>query len=236
MALDASLNTALQGAAPLVCLLLKIELPGHDILLIDGAGEVVYDSETYLGSDDVYGVLDSIETLSEQIGTEAPMVRLTFLPASVNALADLTNPANQGAPVHIWFGAVDPATGLLIGEPELMFLGELDTADVDVSASRTVISFNVASAWERLFDFNEGQRLNNAFIQANYPGALGSSFVIAIQRDLPWGYDAPRPAVVSDVIGGQPGRGTSPIGGGGGGGSFGGGGGSRWSDVGGVLV
>lgn len=228
MALDASLNTALQGAAPLVCLLLKIELPGGDILLIDGAGEVVFNAETYLGLDDVYGVLDSIETLSEQVGTEAPMVRLTFLPASVNALADITDPANQGAAVHIWFGAIG-TDGLLIGEPELMFLGEIDTADVEVSTERTVVSFNVASAWERLFDANEGQRLNNAFIQSNYPGALGASFVISIQRSLPWGYDGARPAVVSDVIGGQPGRGTSPIGGGGligGGGGWWGGGGS----------
>jgi len=229
MALDASLNTALQGAAPLVCLLLKIELPDHTIRLVDGAGEVVFNAETYLGEDETYGVLENIETLSEQVGTEAPLVRLTFLPASVNALADLTDPTNQGAPVHIWFGAVDHATGALSGEPELLFFGELDTADVDVSSTSTVISFNVASAWERLFDANEGQRLNNAFIQSVYPGALGASFVIAIQRDLPWGYDAPRPAVVSDVIGGRPGRGTSPIGGGGllgGGGGWWGGGGS----------
>lgn len=220
MALDSSLDTALQGAAPLVCLLLKIELPGGDIRIIDGAGEVVFNAETYTGEDATYGVLDSIETMSEQVGTEAPLVRLTFLPASVNALAALTTPANQGAAVHIWFGAIDPATGLLIGEPELLFYGELDTADVDVSENKTVISFNVASAWERLFDVNEGHRLNNAFIQSVYPGALGASFVIAIQRDLPWGYDAPRPAVVADVTGGQPGRGTSPIGGGFGGGGF----------------
>lgn len=223
MALDASLDTALQGAAPLVCLLVKIELPGHTIRLIDGAGEVVFDAETYLGEDSVYGVLDNIETMSEQVGTEAPLVRLTFLPATVASLASLTNPANQGAEVHIWFGAVG-TDGLLIGDPELMFFGELDTADADVSESRTVIDFNIASAWERLFDANEGHRLNNAFIQSVYPGALGAEFIVSIQRDLPWGYDAPRPAVVADVIGGQPGRGTSPIGGGSGsGGGFGGG-------------
>lgn len=226
MTLDASLDTALKGAAPLVCLLVKIVLPDHTIRLIDGAGEVTFDSETYLGEDTVYGVLDGVETMTEQVGTEAPLVRLTFLPATVAALASLTNPANQGSEVHIWFGAVNPATGALIGEPELMFYGEMDTADADVSPNRTTVNLNIASAWERLFDANEGHRLNNAFIQSVYPGALGASFVVEIQRDLPWGYDAPRPAVVADVIGGQPGRGTSPITGG-----FTGGGGGGFRDV-----
>lgn len=225
MALDTSLDAALNGAAPLVCLLLKIELPGHTIRVLDGAGQITFDSEVYTGADDEYGTLDAIETVSEQVGTEAPMLQLTFLSASVDALADITNPANQGSPVNVWFGAVDDATGLLIGEPELLFIGELDTADVEVGGAATVISFSVASAWERLFDMGEGQRLNNAFIQSIYPGALGAEFVIAIQRDLPWGYDAPRPAVVSDVIGGQPGRGGSPVGGGSGNAGGGGGGG-----------
>lgn len=221
MALDSSLDAALKGAAPLIVLLVRVDLPDHTIRVVDGAGQVVFDGATWLGEDGVYGVLDGIETLTEQVGTEAPMVRLTFLPADLAALAALTAPANQGSTVRIWLGAVDAATGALTGAPELLFYGELDTADADVSESRTVISLNVASAWERLFDANEGHRLNNAFIQSIYPGALGASFVIAIQRDLPWGYDAPRPAVVSDVIGGFGGPGTSPVpGGSGGGGGF----------------
>lgn len=231
MALDASLDAALKGAAPLVCLLVKIELDGHTIHALDGAGQVVYDGATYTGEDAVYGAFDSVETVSEQVGTEAPAVRFTFLPATLTALADLTAPVNQGSPVSVWFGAVDSA-GLVIGTPELLFYGELDTAEVDVGGETTVINFNVASAWERLFDPSEGQRLNNAFIQSIYTGALGASFVISVQRDLPWGYDAPRPKVVSDVIGGQPGRGGSPIGGGGGGG----GAGWRFPGVGGALV
>lgn len=199
MALDASLDAALQGAAPLVCLLLKAELPDHTTRILDGAAEVTFGAESYTGEDSVYGTLDGIETMTEQVGTEAPLIRLTFLPATLTALADLTNPANQGSPVTIWFAALSPSTGLLIGEPEMLFFGELDTADADVNSSSTVISMNAASAWERLFDANEGQRLNNAFIQSIYPGALGAAFVISIQRDLPWGYDAPRPRVVSDV-------------------------------------
>lgn len=224
MALESSLDTALKGAAPLVCLLVKIALPAGTIRLIDGAGEITFDAESYTGSDAVYGVLDNIETVTEQVGTEAPILRLTFLPASLAALSSITAPANQGSSVQVWLAAVSPTTGLLVGTPESLFLGELDTAEVEVGKESTVISFNVASAWERLFDGDEGQRLNSKFIQSIYTGALGTEFVISVQRDLPWGYDAPRPAVVSDVVGGRSGRGVSPIGGGGGGGIGGGGG------------
>jgi hypothetical protein len=224
MALDGTLDTALRGTAPLVVHLVKIALPGGTIRVLDGAGTLTFNAETYTGEDAVFGVLDGLETIGEQVGTEAPAMRLTFLPASLNALADLTNPANQGSAVSVWFGAVNPTTGLLLGTPEALFVGELDTADVEVSTNRTVISFNVASAWERLFAVNEGHRLNNAFIQSLYSGALGASFVIAVQRDLPWGYDAPRPAVVADLNGGSTVRGGSPVVGGGGG--LGGGGGS----------
>jgi hypothetical protein len=223
MALDASLNTALQGAAPLVCLLLKIELPAGDVRLIDGAGEIVFNGETYLGKHSLYGTLDMIESMNEEVGTEAPMVRISVLPESLSAFASITNPLNQGSRVRIWFGAVNPTTGALIGQPELLFLGEIDTADAEVGRNNTRISFNVGSAWERLFDANEAQRLNNAFIQSVYPGALGASFVIAVQRDLPWGYDAARPAVVSDVIGGRTNTGGTAVGGGFAGGGGGGG-------------
>lgn len=218
MALDASLDAALKGAAPLVCLLLKIELPDHTIRLVDGAGEVVHEGQTYTGEDQVYGVLDAVEEMTEQVGTEAPTVRFTFLPASLPALADITNPANQGSPIFAWFAAVDPATGLIIGEPELLFNGELDTAEVEASENATVISFDAVSSWERLFEANEGHRLNDKFWQSIYPGARGMQYVTEIQRDLPWGYDAPRPRVASDTNGGGGGGGAggggSPIGGG----------------------
>lgn len=222
MALNASLDAALKGAAPLVCLLVSIALPGRTIRVVDGAGQVVHDGHTYNGDDAVYGVLDAVEAVSEQVGTEAPKIRFTFLPASLPALAEITAPSNQGAEVILRFGAVNPATGLIIGEPELLFLGELDTASVDASETSTVITFDVASAWERLFEQSEGQRLNNPFHQSIWPGEKGFEFVTQIQREEPWGYDGPRPNIVSDVIGGQTGTGTAPgLGGGGGGGGGG---------------
>jgi hypothetical protein len=214
MALNATLDAALQGPAPLVCCLLKIELPAATLRIVDGAGHVTFGGETYSGDDPVYGVLGSIETVDEAIGTEAPRTRFVFLPSSLTALAEITAPTVQGSPVRLWFAAIDPATGLILGEPELLFLGEIDTAEVDYSSEGTAITFDVASAWERLFEANEGARLNNAFHQSVWPGEKGFEFVTQIQRQEPWGYDAPRPAVVSDVVRSGGGSGGGFVGGG----------------------
>ncbi len=218
MALEASMNAALKGAAPLVCCLLEIVLPEAAIRIVDGAGAVAFDGHVYTGEDPVYGTLKAVEAFSEQVGIEAPRVRFGFLPKSLAALAEISAPIVQGSPVSLWFAAVDPETGLIIGVPELLFTGEVDTADPDFSQGETLLTIDVASAWERLFDGNEGARLNNAFHQSIWPGEKGFEFVTQLQRQEPWGYDAPRPNVVSDVNGGRPGGG---IGGGGGGGSGG---------------
>lgn len=214
MALNASLDAALRSGAATVCCLLSIALPSGTIRVLDGAGEVVFGGATYRGEDATFGRLNGVESFAEAVGTEAPKVRFSFLPASLPALAVLANPLNQGSPVGLWFGAVDRATGLLIGAPEALFAGELDSVEVEGDRDTTLITFDVASAWERLFDVNEGQRLNNAFHQSIRPGELGFAFVTLIQREEPWGYDAPRPHVVADVNGGTTGGGTRPGGGG----------------------
>lgn len=199
MPLNASLDAALKGAAPTVCCLMELVLPGHIVRVVDGAVQLVFGGQVYSGADEVYGALKAIESVTEQVGTEAPRVRFTFLPKTFTGLSELTAPASQGAEVSLWFGAVAPEAGVLIGEPELLFLGELDEAGVDFGASENVVTLDVASAWERLFEAQEGTRLNNSFHQSVHPGELGFAFVTDIQRQEPWGYDAPRPGVVSDT-------------------------------------
>lgn len=229
MALDPVMNNELRGPSPMVTHLIRIELLERPILIYDGPGAIYHQGDVYLGEDPDFGVLDNIETLVEQIGIEAPTAEFSFLPNNLTAMATLTSPINQGSPVSIWLGTIDDESGTIVGVPELLFVGELDTAEVLISEDSTVITFEVASAWERFFEINEGQRLNNSFIQSIWPGARGAEFISQIQREEPWGYDGPRPAIVADVIGGSQGGGgqTPNLGGGTGGGTGGGGGPSR---------
>lgn len=224
MALDVSLAAALQGPAATVFCALEIVLPDHTLRVLDGTGVVAFGDRTFGGSDATFGILHAIESVAEQVGTEAPRVRFTFMPSTMDATVALSAPSAQGSEVSLWFGAVDPATGLVIGEPELLFIGELDAVEGAFDQNSRVLTLDVASAWDRLFDVNEGNRLNNAFHQSIWPGELGFQYVTQIQRDEPWGFDAPRPRVVADVLGGQ----QRPVLVGGGGG---GGGGRDWGVI-----
>ncbi|EKY30611.1 hypothetical protein HMPREF0185_00190 [Brevundimonas diminuta 470-4] len=210
MAMNAALEAALKSAAPLVCLLLQIELPDHTIRIIDGVGQVVFNGHTFNSKDPIYGTLSAVEDTSEQIGVEAPKMRMVLLPESETAMAKLVHPTAQGSPVSLWFGAIDQITGHLIGEPELVFAGELDTADIDASEETTVIWFEVSSIWERLFDDNEGHRWNDSFWTYLYgSNARAFQHVTNAGKKLFWGYNGP-----SSGSGGSYGGGNGSIGGG----------------------
>lgn len=210
MALNASLDAALKSAAPTVFCALQIELPGHTIRVLDGAGAISFGGNTFTGSDATYGVLSAVESIAEEVGTEAPRVRFVFLPTSNTAMAGITAPQVQGSPVRLWYGAVNPQTGLVIGEPELLFLGELDEAELSGGMNSRTLTFDVASAWDLLFDQNEGARMNDAFWQWLYPGDRGFQYVTGVQQKVYWGFNGPRTGSRNYYGGGAGGSGGCP--------------------------
>lgn len=210
MALNPALETALRAAAPLVCLLIKIELPDHTIRLIDGGAPVLFGGELYSSEDPIYGVPSFIEDTSDQIGDEAPAMRMGMLPPTNLAIAGLTSPVAQGSPVFFWFGAINPETGTLIGEPDLQFWGRLDVPEISHPEGERALIFDIVSAWEVLFDNNEGYRWNSAFWTYLF-GSNARAFdaVTNVGRKLFWGYNGP-----SNGSGGSFGGGNGSIGGG----------------------
>lgn len=232
MALDPQMKLGMQQPYFVSAYLMEIELPDYTIRLLDGSGEVHWGQKSFFGSDPTFGAIQAIDPIQEQVGTEAPLMRMKFLPQSTFSMANITGADKQGSPVSIWWAVVHPETGAVIGEPYLVFSGELDAAEADIEQSETTVTFDIGSVWERLFQNQEGKRLNNANHQRVWAERAtqerGFEFVVAIQRNEPWGYDQPRPALVADVIGGQPASGGGSAGGGignGGGGSIGNGGG-----------
>lgn len=235
MPLSPAMKTAMEGPYFVSALLFEIILPDHTIRLLDGAGEVRYGANTYLADDPIFGSIMSVDPIQEQVGTEAPFLRVKFIPKNSEALAYLTDPSRQGAPFNLCWAVINDNTGLIIGEPYHVFAGELDAAEADIDQTETTITMDISSAWDLLFINGEGLRLINAqhlkTWSENTAGERGFEFVVAIQRDEPWGYDSPRPAIVADVI-----NGGSRTGGGGtnrGGGGIGGGGGSGGGNAGG---
>jgi len=190
---DSALKTAL--SQPVVTLFgaLRIELPNYTIRLLDGSASLVIDGETYVGRDETFGVIATISDLNEEIGDSAPEISVTLMPPDLPATAALANPAMQGSVARLMVGAVDPITGIVLGQPETVFLGEIDVPkiEVDQSGARTV-EFTIVSVFERLFEVEEGQRASNGWHQSIWPGELGLEFMTGTDVNLYWGVKPPK--------------------------------------------
>ena len=173
--------------------------------------------------------------MTEGLGTSAPRLRFVLNPPGRAAAAQLNLPTNQGWPVRMWYGLVDPVSGVVIPDPDLEFIGMLDQPRFVGGVERAhAVEYDVASAMELLFAAEEGQRLNHAQHQRAFPGEGGLRYVSEIERQLPWGADVARSPLIAATDGNygtSPGTGSPSGGGGGTSGSGGGGGGTGggWS-------
>ncbi|MDO9489036.1 MAG: hypothetical protein Q7J32_11725 [Sphingomonadaceae bacterium] len=206
--LTPQMDAALAAASPTWFGAVRIDLPGYTLRLLDGAGFAAFadGSEgggTYLGRDPVYGVLAAIDEISDGIGDEAPALGLTLHPASDAAAADLASPAMQGSPVSIFVGAIDRATGLVVPDPELLFVGELDVPTLRSGRGTRSLELELVSTFERFFADDEGARLSDGFHRSVWPGEDGLAFVTGVEKTVYWGMDAPPQAVVAGSAGGS---------------------------------
>lgn len=185
--LSPALNAELGARRVLLFGGVRIELPTRTLTLLDGSGEVPIGPEIFVGRDPVWGVLDTIKGLEDQISDSAPALTVGLIPPADLALSMVMDPALQGSPVTVIVGAIDRATGLPAGEPYVLFAGEIDVTTVKWGAHDRRVEFRVASIAERLFVIEEGRRLSNSFHQLVWPGELGLSFVTGVEEWVPWG-------------------------------------------------
>jgi hypothetical protein len=195
--LTPAMDAALSAPAPTVFGAVEIALPGYNLRLLDGAGLLSFGGKTFVGRDPVYGTLAAIEDIGDGLSDEAPAVGLTLLPASDAAAADLAAPTMQGAPVAIYVGALDRATGAVIPDPYLLFLGEIDVPTLKSGKNSRSLEFEVVSVAERFFDDDEGARLADGFHKSVWPGENGFAFVTGVVETVYWGMDPPPGAVIA---------------------------------------
>lgn len=194
--MDPALEAAL--AQPSVWLFgaIRIDMAGigdrtTPLCLLDGAGRVVINGEVYTGSDPLFGAIDSIDTITEADGNEAPEISLSLLIPEAAGAAQIASPLMQGREVRIIVGAIDPVTGLTIGQPEVKFLGEIDVPTINVSKGGRRLDLTIVSVFERLFEVEDGARAQDGWHQSFWPGERGLAFMTGTNKNLYWGGNPP---------------------------------------------
>ena len=193
MAMSPAMLAALQSKNPTLVHLVKIEFADRVIRLCDGAGYVAWGAEVFTGEDSEIGTIAGFGEFTEAEGTEAPRQTISFLVKNNASLVKLTAPIAQGTPVTIYAAVINPATGLILGEPDVRFAGEIDDAEVGFGKNQRMVTLELSTVWEMLFDNNEGARWNDTFWTYLYgPNARAFIGVTNVHRKLYWGYKGPQ--------------------------------------------
>lgn len=191
---------------------LEMILPNNTIRLIDGAGVRNFpDGRKFTGQDAIFGVLEGADAFRDGFGDSAPSLSFSIVPATDGAIAALADDDNQLAPVNVYYGTTDEATGQVISYSE-RFTGFFDFAKLEDNGEGAVIDIQAVQWSELYFRTEEGHSLADAFHQSLYPGERGLRWVTGIQRTIVWG-PGERPSNLS-YRGGSYGYGGSNGGGG----------------------
>lgn len=219
--LPPALAASFESGRCLPVLLLRIDLPAIATLaLLYGSGEITWGGVKFVGKDDRFGALMSLDPPEDGVGDTAPAMSFEIATPNDTAAALLASPLYQGARTRLWVGGLDLNGGFL--EPYMLFDGSLDRPILNLDKGVRSLEFDCVSGFEKMFSDTEGQRLANASHQAVWPGEQGLIYVTGVNRTIIWG------------PGERPGNG--PVYGSGGdyGGGFsvgGGGGGGRYQNV-----
>src|SRR3546814_458774 len=93
----------------------------------------------------------------------------------------------------LFVGAVDPTSGLIIGQPEVKFLGEIDVPSLTIGeGGQRSLSYTAVSVFERLFETDEGARAQDAWHQSIWPGEKGLEFMTGTDKNLYFGGKRPK--------------------------------------------
>lgn len=192
--MDSVLTNALQETSLRVFTAVRVTLrSGTTLRLLDGNGTVRFDidgvSNAFSNKHSNYGVLGHFEALEEKVAEDAPRWRFTIFPPNVDAIALWNDIEEQGSLVEVWYGAVDQVTGAVLGAPEKVWKGRLDTVRTLSNKNQLTIEVDTNSAFERLFVAEEAARLNGVWHQRIWAGETGLDYVYFADETVHWGND-----------------------------------------------
>lgn len=174
---------------------LKWETGAGDVRLCDG-GTFVFDSERYRSKDATFGAISGFDPVSEGVGDEAPAGTLTFSPAADADPTDFNSPTLQGSRIRMWIGELDPDTGLVVGDPDLMLDSLVDMTTLKLGRGTRQLAVDIVSRAERLFLLNEGNVLSGEAQRRIYEGETGLDNALGVPTVVAWGIvGAPRGTV-----------------------------------------
>lgn len=179
--LSAATQTAIAQAQLTALMFVELDFASGYLRLTTAGHDVSWNGYTWTG----VGLLGGVEPISEDTALQANGIRLTLSGVDSAIIAIALQEAYQGRQARIWLAFVNDS-GAIVADPLLVFVGRMDTMQVQDGDTATIILNleNELAAWDR----PRVRRFTDADQQAEYPGDLGLQFVTeAAQRTVSWG-------------------------------------------------
>lgn len=159
-------------------------------LRLTTGGFLVWGSELFVQRDPTFGTLGDLPLFEDGVDNQTTRADFTLFPADHAALAALADRKHQGSIVEVFDAAVDPQTGLLMGDPDPLFRGVYDFARFVIGADEELI-IECGTEESRLNEPNEDRRLSDPHHREVWPGELGLSHVTGVGRKIYWRAEQP---------------------------------------------
>lgn len=187
--MDAAAIAGRSGKAVWLTQLLRWTTADFTLRLTTG-GVVVWGSETFLQRDPTYGTIASLPTFEDGIDSQTTRANISVYPEDHTALAAMSDRKHQRSLIEVFDVAIDPDTGLLLGEPDELFRGEFDFSSFVIGEGEELI-LECGTEEARLNEPNEDRRLSDAHHREVWPGELGLSYAHLLGRPNYWRQDQP---------------------------------------------
>lgn len=189
--MDALLIAERRKAVSVRCILVRIAAPTGVICWTDG-GIAKFDAgagdEFYWGEHPTYGMLSSVTDITNGSGDQTTRPNLSLFPLDDDATDILGSPLIQGSQVKVWTGAIDRATGLLIGAPKLEFTGQVNQPAVS-AGQQFSMSMQLITDASLQKEANADYRQNHAAQTRTWPsedGMKNVSNVVTATQTMEW--------------------------------------------------
>lgn len=186
--LTSAVDTALAGEHVAFLVFVQLDFAGGMVRVTNLPYSIDWNGHTWLGLSSLGG----IEPVKETGGLEANAIamKLSGVPLDGDGESELIAIAlgehYQGRDCRVWAAPLD-AGNQPIADPVLVFVGRMDTMQVEIAGGSAVIMLTAES---RLADWDRPRvrRYNDADQQAEYAGDLGFQFVEQmVEREIIWG-------------------------------------------------
>lgn len=165
-ALSTAVITEIESATLRFVLFVKLEFDSGTIYLHNGIGTLTWGSNDWLG----VGDFGSIEQIEE--GVELSPYSLVLLLSGLDSslMDEAMNQDYYLRPITLYFGSLDTSTGALVDDPDELWSGKMDTAEVSIG---TVNGIRLTCESDfAVFDKANQSRFSDAHQQRDYSGDL----------------------------------------------------------------